>query len=238
MTGTFIDIPSSDDAGSFRGYLSTPPTGTGPGILLLQEIFGINSHIRSVADKYAAEGFTVLAPDMFWRLEPHVELGYSEEDRAKAYDLYGRFDLQSAVIDMQASAETLMTHERCDGTFASLGFCLGGKLSYVAAAHCSPDAAVIYYGVRIDEELHLADQIRCPLLMHFAELDKLVPESARDAIRKTFSDREDVAIHLYRGCDHAFNTRGRDSYNAAAASLAYDRSIKFLSARLGLTDDD
>ena len=188
--------------------------------------------------QYAQEGYTVLAPDMFWRLAPGIELGYSEEDRAKAYELYGQFNLETAVEDMIAAANALKAHPSCSGKFASLGFCLGGKLSYLAAAHCSPDAAVIYYGVRIDEELHLADQIRCPLLMHFAELDKLVPESARDAIRETFSDREDVAMHLYKGCDHAFNTRGRDSYNAAAASLAYDRSIKFLSARLGLTDDD
>ncbi|MGB1612440.1 MAG: dienelactone hydrolase family protein [Arenicellales bacterium] len=237
MTGTFIDVSAPDDSGTFRGYLSTPPTGSGPGILLLQEIFGINSHIRSVADRYAREGFTVLAPDMFWRLEPGVELGYSEEERAKAYDLYGRFDLGLAISDMQAAAHALTVHPRCDGTFASMGFCLGGKLSYLAAAHCSPDAAVIYYGVRIEQDLQLADQIRCPMLMHFAELDALVPASARDAIQNAFASRENVTLHLYSKCDHAFNTRGRDSFNEGAAQLAYGRTIAFLNNCLGLSDD-
>ena len=115
MTGTYIDIPASDGSGGFKGYLATPEVGSGPGILLLQEIFGINWHIRDVADYYAQEGYTVLAPDLFWRMEPGVELGYSEEEFQKAFGFFQQFDIAKAIEDMQAATTILQAHEACKG---------------------------------------------------------------------------------------------------------------------------
>ena len=138
MSGDWIEITASDDSGSFRGYVATPESGSGPGILLLQEIFGINQHIRDVADYYAEEGYVVLAPDLFWRMEPEVELGYSEEDFQKAFGFYQKFDVPKCIEDMQAATKVLRDLDECKGKVGSIGFCLGGKdqFSRPSAALC------------------------------------------------------------------------------------------------------
>ena len=106
MTGRYITVRAKD-GGSFRAYLATPEKGSGPGIVLLQEIFGINSYIRNVADYYAEEGYVVLAPDLFWRIEPGIELGFSGADRERAFELYGKFNVDLAVEDIAATVSTL-----------------------------------------------------------------------------------------------------------------------------------
>ena len=131
-----------------------------------------------VADYYAEEGYVVLAPDLFWRMEPEVELGYSEEELQKAFGFYQKFDVSKAIEDMQAATNALRQVNSCKGKVGSIGFCLGGKLSYLTAAHCEIDVAVCYYGVGIEEDLELRERITCPLIMHFAELDQFVPEEA------------------------------------------------------------
>ena len=233
MAGKYIDITAADGSGQFKGYLATPESGSGPGILLLQEIFGINWHIRDVADYYAEEGYTVLAPDLFWRMEPGVELGYSEEEFQKAFGFYQEFDIAKAIEDMQAATSALQAHDACKGRVGAVGFCLGGKLSYLAAAHCGIDAAVCYYGVGIEADLDLADQITCPMVMHFAELDQFVPGEARDQISDKFSGRAEVEIYTYPGTDHAFNTPGRDSYHKPSAMMAHSRSMACFRRALG-----
>ena len=233
MSSTWINIEASDGSGSFRGYLATPESGSGPGILLLQEIFGINWHIRDVADYYAEEGYVVLAPDLFWRMEPEVELGYSEEEFQKAFGFYQKFDVSKSIEDMQAATNALRQVDSCKGKVGSIGFCLGGKLSYLTAAHCEIDVAVCYYGVGIEEDLELRERITCPLVMHFAELDQFVPEEARQKVSKAFEQRPDVEIYTYPGTDHAFNTPGRDSYDKPAAQMAHSRSIAAFRRALG-----
>ena len=225
MSSHWIDITASDGSGSFRGYVATPESGSGPGILLLQEIFGINWHIRDVADYYAEEGYVVLAPDLFWRMESEVELGYSEEDFQKAFGFYQQLDVPKSIEDMQAATNALRELEQCKGKIGSIGFCLGGKLSYLTAAHCGVDVAVCYYGVGIEEDLDLKDKIACPVVMHFAELDQFVPAEARDQVSAAFSERSDIEIYTYPGTDHAFNTPGRDSYDKPASQMAHSRSI-------------
>ena len=125
--GKYIKIASWDRK-TFRGYLATPPGRKGPGLLLCQEIFGINDHIREIADQYAEEGYFVLAPDLFHRLEPNVELGYGEEDFKKACDLYQRFDEDKAAKDIKSAVGVLRKVKGCNGKVAALGYCLGGKL--------------------------------------------------------------------------------------------------------------
>src|ERR1700736_1907594 len=146
MSGTMISIAAAD-RGTFSGYLATPESGSGPGLILLQEVFGVNQHIRELADLYAEEGYVVLAPDLFWRMKPGVELGYSEDDIKTAFSYYQRFDIDQAILDTGDALRALRADARCTGKVGAIGFCLGGKLAYLTAARLPMDAAAGYYGV-------------------------------------------------------------------------------------------
>jgi carboxymethylenebutenolidase len=230
MIGTTISV-SARDGGSFKAYLATPEQGSGPGIVLLQEIFGINRYIRDVADYYAEEGYVVLAPDLFWRLEPGIEL--DESDFEKAFALYQKFDVPKAVEDIVATVAALRSQPACKGRIGALGFCLGGKLAYLAAAEAGVDCAVGYYGVAIEQQLDLVPKIKCPLVLQFAAEDKFVPATAVAEIRKAFAGREDVEIHVYPGVDHAFARPGGHAWNKPAALMAHSRSIGLFRRVMG-----
>src|SRR5262245_65688576 len=133
MKGIYITV-TAKDGGSFKAYLAKPEKGSGPGIVLLQEVFGVNPYIRDVADYYAEEGYVVLAPDLFWRLEPGVELSEAQFD--KAFGLYQKFDVPTAVEDIAASVAALRAQPDCVGKIGALGFCLGRALAHPAAGHC------------------------------------------------------------------------------------------------------
>ena len=145
-----------------RAISTVPASGSGPGILLLQEIFGVNSSMREVADYYAEEGYVVLAPDLFWRLEPGIELGYSEADFSKAFGYYQRFDANQSIKDAADALKVLRARPECIGKVGALGFCLGGKLAYLTAARTDVDCAVSYYGVGIEADLGEAAQDQGP----------------------------------------------------------------------------
>jgi carboxymethylenebutenolidase len=230
--GKYIKLKAADGK-AFRAYLATPPARKGPGILLCQEIFGVNDHIREVADQYAEEGYFVLAPDLFHRLQPNVELGYDEEDFKKAFDLLQRFDLAKAAKDMRSTVAALRKVKGCDGKVAAVGFCLGGTLAYLAAAQAGVDSAVGYYGVYIEQHLGLAKKIKCPLLLHFAGNDRYVPPQAAARIRKSLAKLADFESYAYPGADHAFNCKERPSYDKPAAGMAHSRSIAFLRRTIG-----
>jgi carboxymethylenebutenolidase len=228
MNGQWIDI-ANPNGDSFKGYLSLPPTGTGPGIVLIQEIFGVNEHIRTVADQYALDGYVVLAPDLFWRLEPRVDLGYDEVGFKAGFDFMTRLDMDLAVADIEVSAKALRARSEVTGPVASLGYCMGGLLSYLTAASGSVDASICYYGAGIEGHLKKASQIRCPILLHFAEKDDYIPPAAVKAISKVFDKKGDAWVLSYPGVNHGFNCWGRPVYNQSAASLARGRSLEFLS---------
>src|SRR5580704_11977100 len=195
MAGQWIDIAAAD-GGTFKGYLTIPASGSGPGILLLQEIFGVNSSMREVADYYAEEGYVVLAPDLFWRLEPGIELGYSEADFNKAFGYYQRFDANQSIKDTADALKVLRARAECIGKVGALGFCLGGKLAYLTAARTDVDCAVCYYGVGIEADLGEAAQIKGPIVFHFAELDRFAPAEAREQIKAAFAKRPDVELYF------------------------------------------
>src|SRR5437667_1676685 len=224
MAGQWIDIAAAD-GGTFKGYLTIPASGSGPGILLLQEIFGVNSSMREVADYYAEEGYVVLAPDLFWRLEPSIELGYSEADFNKAFGYYQRFDANLSIKDAADALKVLRARPECTGKVGALGFCLGGKLAYLAAARTDVDCAVSYYGVGIEADIGEAAQIKGPMVFHVAELDRFAPPEAREAIKQAFAGRSDVEMYLYPGCDHAFAAPERSSFNKPATLMAASPSI-------------
>jgi carboxymethylenebutenolidase len=228
MTGVWIDIGNE----GFGGYLAIPENGSGPGILLLQEIFGINGHMRAVADYYAEEGYVVLAPDLFWRMQPRIELGYEDTDLDKAFGFYQRFELDRAMQDIAVALTCIRMRRECTGKVGAIGFCLGGKLAYLTATRTNIDAAVGYYGVGIEASLDEAVNLHCPLVLHFAECDKFVPEAARIAIAEGLAGRN-VRIYTYPGADHGFNCDERPAFDKAAALMAHSRSIALFREAIG-----
>ena len=204
----YIKIKSSDNK-EFSGYLCLPPAAKGPGLLLVQEIFGVNSHIKEVAQLYAQDGFVVLAPDLFWRTEAGVELS----------------DLGDAI-------DTLKTLPEVSGKIGAIGYCLGGHIAYRLASRNKVSAAVSYYGGSIDQVLDEAKTLHTPLIMHFAELDKYIPAPATEKISAALKNNAHVVIHHYPGVDHGFNCDQRGSYNRQAAMLAFARSSAFLHKHL------
>lgn len=229
MQSQDISITASS-GGQFSAYLSLPPTGTGPGILLIQEIFGVNQHIREVADQYASDGFVVLAPDVFWRQEPGLKLGYDETGFQKGLGLLQSMDFAKAVEDLCSAANALKARPEVKGKVSSLGFCMGGMLSYlVGTTPGAVDAAVCYYGGGIHTALDRAAQAKAPMLMHFAEKDGYIPMEAVAQVKAAFESNPTVEIHTYPEVDHGFNCWGRPMYQQKAAALARGRSLEFLS---------
>ena len=235
MNSHWIDI-KAQDGGSFKGYLSLPhqieKKGKGPGIVLIQEIFGVNSHIRAVADQYASDGYTVLAPDIFWRMRPMVDLGYGPDDFQKGIGYMQKFDFAAGVKDLAATVAALRGLPECTGKVASIGYCMGGMLSYLCAANAGVDAAVCYYGGGIHTRLAEAGKIKCPVLFHFAGNDSHIPAAAVEAVKQTFAGREGVRIDVYPGAEHGFNCWDRPAYNQQSAALARGRSLSFLATTI------
>ena len=214
----------------FFGYLALPPAGSGPGLVLFQEIFGVNEHIRAVAEQYALDGFVVLAPDVFWRQAPRVELGYEGEDRQRALALMQAQSAPALQRDVEAAVQTLRTLPQTAGRKSgALGYCLGGRLAYVAAVHAGIDAAVPFYGGGIHTLLELAGSVRCPLQFHYAETDANIPLDAVAHVRAALPQAE---VLLYGGATHGFNCWARASYHAPSAALSHGRALQFLSQAL------
>jgi carboxymethylenebutenolidase len=216
----------SFDGGEFDGYLALPASGYGPGIVVLQEIFGVNDHMRNVADWYAAHGFVALCPDLFWRMERGVELTDAEWE--KAIDFYQRLDEAKAVEDSAAVLEFLRKHSACSGRVGAVGFCFGGNLAYLLSVRFKPDCAVGYYGVSIEKSLGEAKNLGSPLLLHIAGRDQFCPPEAQAQIHATLDSNPLVTIYDYPEMDHAFARPSGEHYDAAAAELANLRSLEFL----------
>ncbi|TDU28026.1 carboxymethylenebutenolidase [Panacagrimonas perspica] len=231
MNSKWIDVKAGD-GGTFKAYLSLPPTGRGPGILLIQEIFGVNEHIRGVADQYAMDGYTVLAPDVFWREEPGIQLGYDKDGFAKGLDLVRRAKFTQCTQDLADALKLLRGLPECTGPVASMGYCMGGRLSYHLAAETDVDAAVCYYGGGIPTVLSEVPKIRAPILLHFAENDSFIPLPSVQSVRDAFAGRDNVMIEVYEGVEHGFNCWSRSNYNQTAAALARGRTLAFLATNL------
>lgn len=223
---------ASHDGKSFNAYLSLPPKGVGPGLVIIQEIWGVNEHIRAVADQYALDGYVVLAPDVFWRQQVGVDLQYTEADTRFAYQYMTDLDGPNAVQDLVSTAQALRARPEAQGKIASIGFCMGGRLSYALAATGAIDAAVSYYGGGIQNNLAIAPNIQVPILFHYAELDDHIPASAVSAVQGAFDGRTNAQFHVYPGVGHGFNCWGRPMYNQRAAALARGRTLQYLSEKL------
>jgi carboxymethylenebutenolidase len=227
-------IPSHD-GGSFHAHVATPAVATAgqtsAGILLLQEALGVNDYIREVAARLAGLGYVVLAPDMYWRIEPDVDLN-REDDFGRAMELLGRFDPGLGAADMNTSLTHLAALPECGGKVGALGFCMGGRLAYSAAVESSPDCVVSYYGVGIDQALDRVADITCPALFHFGRRDPFIAPDAVERITAAFAGRGDVEVVLH-DAGHAFDNHMAPSmYSAGAAAAAWDKTVAFLAANL------
>ncbi|HYE52942.1 MAG TPA: dienelactone hydrolase family protein [Azospirillaceae bacterium] len=221
------------DGGSFTGYLKAPASGSGPGMLVIQEIFGVNRVMRDLVDHYAAQGYVALCPDLFWRQEPGIQItDKSEAEWKKAFELYQGFSETKGVEDLIASLSFLRGYQGVTGKVGSVGYCLGGKLAYLMATRSDADASVSFYGVGIEKDLGEAAAITKPLLMHMAEKDKFVPPEAQAQIRSTLAGHPHVTIHAYAGQDHAFARVGGEHYDKASADLANQRTAEFFARHL------
>src|SRR2546422_5401308 len=223
----------SFDGGEFDASMALPASGYGPGIVVLQEIFGVNEYMRTVCDWYAAHGFVAICPDLFWRQEPGIQLtDRSEAEWQKAFALYQGLDEVKAVEDSAAAVEFLRTHPTGNGRVGAVGFCLGGNLAWLLAVRFKPDCAVGYYGVGIEKTLDEASNLSVPLMLHIACLDKYCPPEARQQIHATLDSNPLATIHEYPEQDHAFGRPGGEHYDARAAELAHLRTLEFFVRHL------
>ena len=230
VTSQWIEI-ESDDGQHFEGYLALPRAGRGPGVLIVQEIFGVNGHIRSIAEQYALAGFVALAPDMFWRSAPRIELGYDGPGREKGMSLLKSLDIERTVADLGAGVRTLKARQDMTGPVTAIGYCIGGQLVYRMAAQGMVDAAVAYYGGGIPNLLDRADSIDVPILFHFGDQDGSIPIDAVREIEKRFAGKPNAELHVYPGAGHGFNCTDRSSYDQRASALALGRTMTFLATR-------
>ena len=232
MTTEYIDIAAAD-GGTFKAYLSTPPLGRGPGLIVIQEIFGVNNHIRAVADDYARQGYVVLAPDIFWRAEPGVELGYDDEGMQRGIALRAQIPVEQTVGDLEATVAALRQRGAVDGKVGAVGYCYGGRLVFALAATGAIDAGVAYYGAGTAALLNLAPRVKNPLQFHFGGLDHSIPHIEVEQIRDAFARRDDVEIFVYDDADHGFNCDQRGSYHKPSAELARSRALEFFRDTIG-----
>jgi len=221
------------DGGSFSAYLATPKSGKGPGIVLIQEIFGVNKVMRDLADGFAAQGYTVMCPDLFWRQEPGIQItDKTQEEWNKAFSLYQGFNVEKGVDDLKATHAALRKHPACTGKVGSVGYCLGGKLAYLMGTRTDADANVGYYGVGIQDSLGEAKSLKKPLLLHVAAKDQFVPPEAQAKVKDALKGNALVAIYTYNEQDHAFARVGGAHYDKAAADQANQRTADFFKKNL------
>src|SRR5277367_5896421 len=215
----------AEDGHELDAYVSRPAGETIAGLVVVQEIFGVNVHIRSVADGYAKDGFLAVAPALFDRYERGVELGYEGEDMQKARSLISGLNMDHALKDTAAALEYV--RRQTGKKFGVIGYCFGGTIAWLAAARLGVNAAVGYYGGQIAK---FADEHpRAPTMLHYGKLDQHIPKESVDAVQAA---NPEVPVYWY-DADHGFNCNDRASYNAEAAKLAKERSLEFLKKHLG-----
>ncbi|HUJ74490.1 MAG TPA: dienelactone hydrolase family protein [bacterium] len=219
---------------AFPGYLALPSGTPRGGIVVIQEIFGVNSHIRSVTERAAEAGFAALAPDMFWRVRPGIELGYTPDDIAKGREVRGKITEDSAVQDVSAAMGHLAARREMQGhKLAVMGFCWGGLITYLSACRLKPACVSSYYGGGIANFIKEASKITCPILFHFGELDKSIPMDQVNQVKEAMKSHKDATIYTYPTAEHGFHCDQRGSYNPEAAKVAWQRSIEFFGKHLG-----
>jgi carboxymethylenebutenolidase len=215
---------TAGDGFHLQAYRADPTGKARGGIVMIQEIFGVNPHVREVTDLYASAGYLAIAPAFFDRVKTGVELGYDTAGIGEGVKVMSELAPDKMLLDLQAG----IALAAAAGKVGVVGYCWGGTIAYVAAAHCNIAAAVSYYGGRITQ--YLKDKPKCPIMYHFGELDKMIPDSMISQIREA---QPAGIFHVYRGADHGFNCNHRATFEPKSAALAYERTLAFLREHVG-----
>jgi carboxymethylenebutenolidase len=227
--GDWIDV--NGPAGAFRAYVARPAGAPKAAVVVVQEIFGVNKVMRGKADWLAGEGFLAIAPDLFWRIRPGVDLtDQTDAEWKEALDLMNALDKNASVTDVAAT----ITQARAMGAgkVGVMGYCMGGYLAFLAACRTDADAIVAYHGGGIHTALDEAASIKKPVMLHNPMKDAFIPAHALNTIRETLKSNPLVTIHEYAEQDHAFTREGGKHYDADATKLADARTIAFFNANL------
>ncbi len=232
MTAETLTVTTPD--GDFSAYVARPAAAKAPAIVVIQEIFGVNAVMRGVCDDLARQGFLAVCPDLFWRIEPGIDItDHSEAEWKKAFELYNAFDVEDGVEDIAATIAAVRADPGCSGKVGSVGFCLGGLLSFLTATRTDADASACFYGVGIEQFVGEAANLATPLMLHIAEEDQFVAKPAQEAIKAALKNHVGVQIFSYPGRDHAFARKGGEHFDAADAQLAEARTLDFFKQNLG-----
>ena len=224
----------ASDGGSFGAYLASPASGSGPGVVVIQEIFGVNRVMRDICDGFAAAGYIACSPDLFWRQEPGVQLtDKTEEEWGKAFGYLQGFDFEKGVGDIAAAIGHLRGLDGCTGKVGTVGYCMGGSLAYMSACFTDCDASVGYYPVQIEGNMDKAAGASKPALLHIAAEDEYCPPEAQKTIQDALADNALFTVHIYPGVDHAFARIGGAHFDRAAADLANGWTAEFFKTHLG-----
>src|SRR5713101_7090296 len=219
--------------GAFGAYIARPKTLPAPAVVVLHEVFGVNTDIREKCDELAEQGFLAVAPDLFWREEPGVDLSVrSEPDWQHGLRLYQAYDRDAGVRDVKDTADTVAKMPECTGKIAVLGYCLGALMTFLTAVRCHVDAAVAYHGADTEKYLGEVDNLSAPLLMHLGEEDEFISKPAQAEIKTALAGKPNATVYSYPGQHHAFARHNGRHYDAAAAALANERTSEFLHQRL------
>lgn len=229
---TMTQIPTLDGGASFPAYVARPAGTPKAAIIVIPEIFGVNPGIRQKADKWAAQGYLAVAPDVFWRFAPGVELNPDvPEQLQEAFGYFQQYDPNDGVLDIEAAIHWIRRSEGV-AKVGCAGYCLGGRLAYMAATRTDIDASVGYYGVMIDTMLNEAHAIANPLMLHIPTADHFVGPEAQAAIHAELDAHPKVTLHDYAGLDHGFAAEMGDRRDEAGAQLADSRTAAFLAGQL------
>ena len=213
---------TADDGHTFQAYVSRPDGKANAGLVVIQEVFGVNSHIREVVDDFASRGYLAIAPALFDRVERNVELGYAGDDLTRGRALRGEIAAEQALLDISAAMAAVTEA----GKVGVVGYCWGGLLAWLSACRLGPAAAIGYYGGGIQD--NLSESPGCPIMLHYGEKDAHIAPEHVEAVR---SAKPEVPLHIYPA-GHGFNCTQRSDFHQESADLALERSLAFFETHL------
>lgn len=232
--GDMIDVDALNGEGSFKAYRAVPEGTPRAAIIVIQEVFGINPGIRQKCDRLAAQGYLAIAPDLFWRSAPGVELNPDiPEELQRGLTLFGEFDQDAGIRDIEASIHKARALLGGSGKVGAVGYCLGGRLAFMTACRTDIDASVGYYGVAIDALLGEKHAIANPVLLHIPQEDGFVDKATQQRMHEGLDDHPKVTLYDYPGEDHGFATEMGDRRSEESANLADERTAAFFAQHLG-----
>ena len=214
---------ASEQGRRYDAHLARPDTGRGPAVMVLPDMFGLNEPIRAVADRLAQNGHAALVPNLFWRSDIPAAIPYDDAQHPTAWARLKALDLGVVTRDMTTAVSWLRAQPFCNGKVAAIGFCGGGRFAFLAAVRCGVDAAASLYGLGISEHLGELGGVRCPVQLHYGLKDQHVPRQEIDTVAAGVRGRPSVEVFLYPDAGHSFANPVRPTYDAAAASLAFER---------------